>query len=180
MSEKPRANAAPTAASRERTVRQFSAQKFFVVETMIFNLSGSGLPISSKVFRPITTVFPVVNVRKRARSTGIFHGIFPPFPITRPIFVNAAITAITLYPQSTQLRTTHYQLRITKSPFLTAPFCPPLRVECNQCAGSACRGIHALPPRIGILKRVDLFPQMNKIGLEQGAVFFVLRKHLCL
>ena len=44
---------------------------------------GSGLPMDSKVLRPITTTFPVVIFLNHLKSSGRCHGILFPFPMTR-------------------------------------------------------------------------------------------------
>ncbi len=52
-------------------------------ESTIFRLFGSGRPMDSKVFRPITIVPPVVRRLKFWRSSGRCHGSCPLLPITR-------------------------------------------------------------------------------------------------
>src|SRR5262245_44575872 len=52
------------------------------LRTMVVRL-GSGLPMDSKVLRPITTTWPVVIFLNHWKSSGKCHGILPPAPITR-------------------------------------------------------------------------------------------------
>src|SRR5216683_5306444 len=52
------------------------------VSTMIVRL-GSGLPMVSKVLRPITMMWPVVICLNHLKSSGKCHGILLPAPITR-------------------------------------------------------------------------------------------------
>ena len=54
-----------------------------VRETTTLRRRGSGRPSDSHVFRPITTVCPVVCSLKNFKSSGNRHGIFPPAPMTR-------------------------------------------------------------------------------------------------
>src|SRR6185369_8125843 len=54
---------------------------------------GRGFPIDSNVFRPITTMWPVVVFLNHAKSSGRCHGIRLPSPITR-FFDIAAIAFI--------------------------------------------------------------------------------------
>src|SRR5437773_11918684 len=44
---------------------------------------GSGLPMDSKVLRPITMTWPVVICLNHLKSSGRCHGILLPAPITR-------------------------------------------------------------------------------------------------
>src|SRR5437763_1101632 len=53
-----------------------------LVKTMVVRF-GSGLPMDSKVFRPITTTWPVVIFLNHLKSSGRCQGILFPAPITR-------------------------------------------------------------------------------------------------
>ena len=67
----------------------------FLVRT-ILRLLGSGLPIQSKVERPIITEEFIVFSLKNCRSFFKFHGIEPSLPIT--LFLErAAINTIDIY-----------------------------------------------------------------------------------
>ena len=47
--------------------------------------------MDSNVLRPMITVCPDVSSRKRRRSSGIFHGMAPPLPMTRFLLIAATI-----------------------------------------------------------------------------------------
>src|SRR2546427_6313869 len=52
------------------------------VRIMVVRL-GRGLPIDSKVRRPMTTIWPVVIFLNHLKSSGRCHGILLPAPMTR-------------------------------------------------------------------------------------------------
>src|SRR5215470_1213043 len=58
----------------------------------MFSRPGSGAPIDSKVRRPMITLWPIVNPRKRLRSSGKRHGRRLSMPMT-PFLATAAISA---------------------------------------------------------------------------------------
>src|SRR5215470_7536028 len=58
----------------------------------MFSRPGNGAPIDSKVRRPMITLWPIVNPRKRLRSSGKCHGRRLSMPMT-PFLATAAISA---------------------------------------------------------------------------------------
>src|SRR4051812_10153439 len=50
---------------------------------MMVSRFGKGLPMDSKVFRPMTTTLLVVSCLNHLKSSGKCHGILFPAPITR-------------------------------------------------------------------------------------------------
>ena len=83
-----------------------------LVRTMLV-LFGRGLPPGrlSRVFLPITTVFPVVFSLKYFKSPGIWQRSFPPFPMAQ--FLSAALlsSSFSSYLKSDSYRYIEY-LRI--------------------------------------------------------------------
>src|SRR6476661_668156 len=50
---------------------------------MMVSRFGKGLPMDSKVLRPITMTLPVVSCLNHLKSSGRCHGILLPAPMTR-------------------------------------------------------------------------------------------------
>src|SRR6266508_3123952 len=69
-------------ASRLETVRTPGNAKPDRLNTIV-SRSGSGLPMDSKVLRPITTTLPVVSFLNHLKSSGRCHGILFSAPMTR-------------------------------------------------------------------------------------------------
>src|SRR6266511_4269716 len=82
MSFPANAGSAGSMASRLETVRTPGNAKPERLNTIV-SRPGSGLPMDSKVLRPITTTFPVVNFLNHLKSSGRCHGILFPAPMTR-------------------------------------------------------------------------------------------------
>src|SRR5882724_10030848 len=67
---------------RLETVRTPGIEAGELVRTTVVRL-GNGLPMDSKVFRPMTITWPVVIFLNQLKSSGKCHGILFPAPITR-------------------------------------------------------------------------------------------------
>src|SRR6185369_15026951 len=78
----PRVSLARSIWPSSETVRTPGCENCDRLRTIVVRF-GSGLPIDSNVFRPITTTWPVVIFLNHLKSSGKCHGIFPAAPITR-------------------------------------------------------------------------------------------------